>query len=91
MKITIHIGKSKSRHIEAIDEKNWHVIMICWSLHTVATYYTTTITLKSEEIWTKTKKSLANINFKPLNSIFAFFLISFPNKYPFLSHKFYIV
>ena len=56
--------------IKLIDEKAWLSILKRWSSPTVATD-DTTVTLKSEEIWTKAENTLANNNFKALNAIFA--------------------
>ena len=60
--------------IKSIDEKAWLSILKGWSSPTVATNVTTddtTVTLKSEETWTKVENTLANNNFKALNAIFA--------------------
>ena len=60
--------------IKSIDEKAWLSILKGWSPPTVATddmTDDTTVTLKSEETWTKAENTFANNNFKALNSIFA--------------------
>ena len=60
--------------IKSIDEKAWLAILKGWSPPIVATDVTTddtTVTLKSEETWTKAENTLANNNFKALNAIFA--------------------
>ena len=60
--------------IKSIDEKAWLSILKGWSPPIVATDVTTddtTVTLKSEETWTKAENTLANNNFKAFNAIFA--------------------
>ena len=56
--------------IKALDEKVWDAILTRLSPSTITTNEVTTT--KFEKTWTKVENSLANINFKALNVIFAF-------------------
>ena len=60
--------------VKSIDEKAWLSILKGWSPPTVVIddmTDDTTVTLKSEETWTKAENTLTNSNFKAVTAIFA--------------------